>query len=298
MRKRQAASIMRVAYLPAGGYRLDVEVFSVADLRGRVDDAHFRATQRIDFHMLVCVTDGGFDFTVDFSPVPCRPGSLLALRPGQALHFNMQAGWNGWVVIFRPEFLAPLQSTVRIDELRAHTSLQALPAHTPLDGGEMYAVQNTIMQMHSDSLSGWPSETLHPLLRHQLYSLLLRLHLSHGRQASQTGASTVSLQRFRRFQQVLEGNFASQHQVSAYAKALGCSERSLTRTTLEVAGVQAKAFIAARINLEAKRLLAQTGLPVATIAEQLGFGEAANFIKFFKRDAGCSPGEFRRQHSA
>ncbi|HEY5805480.1 MAG TPA: helix-turn-helix domain-containing protein [Lysobacter sp.] len=298
MQKRQGASIMRVGYQPPAEYGLDVEVFTVADLRTRVDEAHFRVTQRIDFHMLICVTDGEFDYTVDFAPVACQPGSLLALRPGQALHFNMQANWNGWVVIFRPEFLAPLRTSVRADELKAHASLQALPTHVLLGGEEMRAVLHTIVQMHDDSAMGWSGDDLHPLLRHQLYSLLLRLHLSHGRQESQSGVSVVSLQRFRRFQQLLEENFASQQQVGAYAKALGCSERSLTRTTLEVAGVQAKAFIAARINLEAKRLLAQTALPVGDIAGQLGFDEAANFVRFFRRGAGCAPGAFRRQHSA
>ncbi|HEY5851707.1 MAG TPA: helix-turn-helix domain-containing protein [Lysobacter sp.] len=275
-----------------------MEVFTVADLRSRVDEAHFRVTQRIDFHMLICVTEGAFDYTVDFAPVRCQAGSLLALRPEQALHFNMQAHWNGWVVIFRPEFLAPLRASVRVDELKAHASLQALPTHIRLDDDELRAVLHTIEQMHDDSAMGWPGEELHPLLRHQLYSLLLRLHLSQGRQESLSGASAVVLQRFRRFQQLLEENFASQHQVGAYAKALGCSERSLTRTTLEVAGMQAKAFIDARINLEAKRLLAQTALPVGDIAGQLGFGEAANFVKFFRRGAGCAPGAFRRQHSA
>jgi AraC-like DNA-binding protein len=298
MRNRQSDSIMRVAYQPPGEYGLDVEIFTVADLRGRVDEAHFGVTQRIGFHMLICVTDGRFDYTVDFTVVPCRPGSLLALRPEQALHFNMQARWDGWVVIFRPEFLAPLQTSVRIDELKAHSSLQALPNHMALEGDEYRAVLDTIVRMHADSAAGWASDEVHPLLRHQLYSLLLRLHLSHGRQASQSGASVASLQRFRRFQQMLESNYAQHHQVAAYAKALGCSERSLTRTTLEVAGVQAKAFIAARINLEAKRLLAQTALPIATIAGQLGFDDVANFIKFFKRDAGCAPGEFRREHSS
>ena len=222
MRKRQVDSILRVAYQPPGEYGLDVEVFTVADLRGRVDDAHFRVTQRIDFHMLICVTDGRFDYTVDFNAIPCRPGSLLALRPEQALHFNMQANWNGWVVIFRPQFLAPLRTTVRIDELKAHASLQSLPNHMALAGEGHRAGLVTSTRRAAGSGWGWPADELHPLLRHQLYSLLLRLHLSHGRQESQSGASVASLQRFRRFQHMLETNFARQHQVAAYAKALGC----------------------------------------------------------------------------
>jgi AraC-like DNA-binding protein len=57
--------------------------------------------------------------------------------------------------------------------------------------------------------------------------------------------------------------------------------------------MSAKAFISKRINLEAKRLLAHTDLPVGVIAEKLGFQEATHFSKFFKREARCTPKEFR-----
>ena len=62
--------------------------------------------------------------------------------------------------------------------------------------------------------------------------------------------------------------------------------------------MNAKAFIASRISLEAKRLLVHTDLSVTLIAESLGFEEATNFIKFFKREAGCTPAEFRREQDA
>ena len=105
------------------------------------------------------------------------------------------------------------------------------------------------------------------------------------------------MQRFKRFQQLLETRFSVQHQVAAYAKQLGCTEKSLTRATMDGAGVKAKAYIDARINLEAKRLLAQTAIPIARIGDQIGFDEATNFVKFFKREVGCAPGAFRRQHA-
>ncbi len=54
----------------------------------------------------------------------------------------------------------------------------------------------------------------------------------------------------------------------------------------------------ARINLEAKRLLAHTVLPVAVIGERLGFADPTNFGKFFVRTVGCSPGRFRRRQIA
>lgn len=54
-----------------------------------------------------------------------------------------------------------------------------------------------------------------------------------------------------------------------------------------------KAFLVNRIVLEAKRLLAHTALPVAAIGDRLGFAEATNFVKFFRRETGMPPGAFR-----
>jgi len=34
-------------------------------------------------------------------------------------------------------------------------------------------------------------------------------------------------------------------------------------------------------------------VPVSTIADQLGFDEATNFVEFFRREAGWTPGAFR-----
>jgi AraC-like DNA-binding protein len=85
------------------------------------------------------------------------------------------------------------------------------------------------------------------------------------------------VQRFKRFRQTVEQCFANWHQVADYANQLGCTEKTLTRAAMAATGMSAKVFIASRINLEAKRLLAHTDLPVALIADKLGFDEATNF---------------------
>ena len=69
----------------------------------------------------------------------------------------------------------------------------------------------------------------------------------------------------------------------------------MARAVTAVRGTTAKAVIAARINLEAKRLLVHTDLAVAGIAQKLGFDEATNFSKFFKLEVGCAPAEFRKR---
>ncbi|MGN6701895.1 MAG: helix-turn-helix transcriptional regulator [Burkholderiaceae bacterium] len=134
------------------------------------------------------------------------------------------------------------------------------------------------------------------LLRHQLCALLLRLVLANAQHAGHAVSPSISLQRYQHFRQLVEREFAARHRISDYAAQLYCTEKSLTRAIQEVAGMSAKAYLDARISLEAKRLLAHTSLPVAMIAEQIGFNEATNFVKFFRREAACTPGEFRRLH--
>ena len=292
------ADIERFDYRPPGAYGLDLEVFPMSDLRQRGPEGEVHRTHRYAFHMLVLVTRGRCTQVVDFEPVPCAPGSLLGIRPGQAHNFGLAEDWEGWVMLLRPEFLLAAGAAPASD-LRLVVGLERFPAHLALGDGEARTVADAIVQMCADAAADAPSQDLHALLRYQLYALLTRLAIAHNQRSQRGGnrepANHRAMQRFERFRQLLEQRFAEWHQVADYAGPLGCTEKSLARATSAAAGTSAKAFIAARICLEAKRLLLHTGVPVARIAERLGFDEATNFSKFFRRETGCTPAEFRRQ---
>lgn len=170
--------------------------------------------------------------------------------------------------------------------------------HLFLRDHELRSVTDVVVQMRADAGIDAPSKDVHALLRYQLYALLLRLSIFHDRQEVRACANIRAMQRFKDFKQLVEKDFARWHQVAEYAEQLECTAKSLTRATREAASTNAKAFIASRINLEAKRLLAHTDVSVTLIAERLGFDEVTNFIKFFKRDTGCTPAAFRRQQDA
>lgn len=294
MRKRQkTAEIQKIAYQPSGSHQLDIEVLQVSELRSRIGRIQFGIAHRIGFYQLMCVTAGRCDHTVDFRPFPCTPSTLLNLRPAQAQQFDATHDWEGWLVIFRPEFLLPQQATT-VSELRMAVDLDALPQHLYLSVRESETITRSVNQMHEDARLDAPPADIHGLLRHQLYSLLLRLQILHGQRQSVSTPTGVLLKRFQRFQHFLEKNFARWHRVIDYSAAIGCSGKSLNRAVLEATGDTAKAYIAARIILEAKRLLAHTDVPIGLISEQVGFDESTNFIKFFRREVGFSPGRFRR----
>lgn len=298
-RAKASADIQRLGYQPKASYRLDLDVFTMADLRRRSSKEKVRTTHRYEFHTLVCVTQGACTQVVDFKPISCAPGSLLALRPGQAHNFGHDDGWDGWIVLFRPEFLLPstTATTVRRD-LQLAIDLETLAEHVALRADELRTVTASIQQMRDDARLEAPLEDANALVRHQLLALLTRVGILQGRQQAKAPVSSPALQRFKRFQKLVEDRFKEWHQVAIYARQLGCTEKSLARAVAASAGTTAKAFIGARITLEAKRLLVHTTLPVATIADSLGFEEATNFGKFFKREAACTPAEFRRGQGA
>jgi AraC-like DNA-binding protein len=291
--KKRRNGIRQLEYRPPGAYLLDVEVFSVSDLRRRVDQTELDFTHRYTFHTLLCVSEGTCTQLVDFQLVACEPGSLLVLRPGQAHRLGVEEDWDGWLALFRSEFLPPAPTAV--PDLEVAVGLERLPWHMRLSAHELREVTSAFGRMRDDAAIAAPPKEVQALLRYQLYAILARLSIIHSRQEVSTASARASgLQRFRDFQQLVDQNFGRWHQVADYARHLGCAARSLTRATAEAAGISAKAFIVSRINLEAKRLLAHTDQTVSQIAESLGFDEETNFVKFFKRDTGCTPGAFRR----
>lgn len=290
---KTSTDIQRLRYRPEATYQLDLEAYTAADLRQRGSKEKVRTTHRYEFHMLVCVTHGACTQVVDFKPIPCAPGSLLYLRPGQAHNFGPDEHWDGWIVLSRSEFVLPASTAPH--NLKLAIDLERLPEHIVLNANELRTVAGSIEQMREDTQLEAPHDDVNALLRHEFHALLTRLSILQGREQAQEPVISPALQRSKRFQQLVEKRFAQWHQVADYASQLGYSEKSLARAVAASMGMSAKGFIAARIVLEAKRLLVHTDLPVATIAEKLGFHEATNFSKFFRREADATPAEFRRR---
>jgi len=125
----------------------------------------------------------------------------------------------------------------------------------------------------------------------------LVLRLAHGGEGLPTDATAADggYATFVRFHQAVERDFARTRRVEDYARALGYSVRTLTRACLAATGHPAKEYIDARVVLEAKRQLVHTSTPVLAIAADLGFRDASDFTKFFRRrdPDGRTPAEFR-----
>lgn len=92
------------------------------------------------------------------------------------------------------------------------------------------------------------------------------------------------------------GGFGSGGVLAEGASYGGSSLKTLTRACTAAAGRTVKHVIDGRAALEARRLLAHTDEPVATIARRLGLPEPTDFGTFFTRHTGVTPGAVRQTH--
>ena len=67
-----------------------------------------QAPQRLPYHLLALTTAGHGTVEVDFEPRTCRPGTLLWIRPGQAVHLGGRNGMNADMVAWRRDLFARL----------------------------------------------------------------------------------------------------------------------------------------------------------------------------------------------
>jgi AraC-like DNA-binding protein len=296
-RQRPTEDIPRVRYEAPAGYDLDVEIFSLGEFRRRVTKDHLRNPQRVEFHLLVAFTEGRCQRMIDFVSYSCRRGTLLLLRPGQIQQFDVHADdWDGWMIMFRPEFIPSAMSGVGAGPVDLMQAVNELPAHRHLSGPDQQAVLETLSRMAADARSQPDTVGLRDLLRHTLLALLSRLVVIARKDAPPMPLAPAVLRQFGRYRLAVEREFTRLHRVGDYAKLIGCTPKTLQRACMAAAGVSAKAYLSERVALEAKRLLVHTDQPVSAVSDLLGFDEVTNFVKFFRRLSGAAPGAFRARH--
>ena len=276
--------IRTVIYRSPADAPFGVEVMSFDQLRGMARASRRAAPQRPRFHVLAVVEQGAGHHTADFERYALAPGSALWIRPGQVHQLDGVEQVQGTIVLFQPDFLAPgTLAQAAADDIFGAKGWVLTESRKPL---ALLALEH--LRTEYVRGAGDPVPERIEVLRQLLTVLVLRVLPESG-----IGAVRAD-EAFLRFREEVEQHFAASRQVSWYAQRLGYSVRTLARATSTAVGLGAKEFIDQRVLLEAKRLLVHGDLTVAQCARQVGFDDTANFGKFFERQVGLPPGEFRR----
>lgn len=97
-----------------------------------------------------------------------------------------------------------------------------------------------------------------------------------------------------RFKNLLTTELKREKSPSAYAGMLNITEGYLNEAVRRVTGMNVSAYIRYQVVTEAKRELMYTSLSAKEIAYSLGYDDYVYFSKLFKKAAGVSPVEYRK----
>lgn len=99
---------------------------------------------------------------------------------------------------------------------------------------------------------------------------------------------------FRNFRKLINQHFTNLKLPKEYTDLLYVTPNHLNALCKDLVGKSAGELIRDRILLEAKRLLINAELSIAEIAYRLNFTDNSYFTKFFKKQTGSTPEEFKK----
>lgn len=97
----------------------------------------------------------------------------------------------------------------------------------------------------------------------------------------------------REYHFLVEKHFKEKHSVADYADLLYKSPKTLSNIFKKLGSKTPLQFIKDRRLLEAKRLLSFSNYTISEVGFNLGFSDVQSFSRFFKRESGISPINYR-----
>lgn len=253
----------------AGGSVLMVE---------RIDHATaFTAPHRHAFTQFVLIEAGTGTHSIDFSPVPIRAGEIHVLAPGQVHEWRADAGLRVTALMFSED---ALHGVGKLPE-RVHELVLLGAAPLALGAQSLSRVRRlleAIAEAGSLEIAG-----------HLVAALLLECTGEERLRFETTAHSPLT----RSFLRIVLRSPDARMTVSKCAARLGVTAGYLTEQVVADTGSTPGRVLRTAIAREAQRMLSGTAMSAAQISAELGFSEPSYFSRFFRREVGCTPTDYR-----
>lgn len=258
---------------------------AMAKLNRLLDDS-------ISYFSYTLVTKGTAEVDFNGSRITLNPRDLMITTPGAKVY----------TLEVSDDFAA---LCLMADETTTYGSANARYAVLTAYAPSMILSQNklSLSDAHYEALLKWMTEMVRygsadtPLVNEFLISLhslfvcqLMDVEcLTDSEEYQYTHPSEI----FLNFLRLLPANYARHHDIRFYADRLAVTTIYLSRIVRRHSGQTVKDHIDRLLLSDALTLLKRTDKPVAAIAEILNFANPQSFCKFFVRNKGISPREYR-----
>ncbi len=272
-------------------HRLEVRApdalpFSVGtfDTIGPMSRAAF--PHRHTFYEIVHVTGGTGDHVIDFTRWELGPPQLAVIAPGQVHHWDAR-DLSGFVVLFTDDFL--------LEHPADRETLRRL-SQRPWQLDERAAEETSRLVAELDEEFRCGGQGTDSVLRALMHVLIVRAGRLPGLADPRPPARAQAVG--TEFARLLGRPDLGLWSVGALAERIGVTPGYLTDAVKTATGRTAAQLMREARTREAKRFLLGTDLTVRQVASRVGFADPAYFCRFFRRETGLSPGDYRRTGDA
>lgn len=152
---------------------------------------------------------------------------------------------------------------------------------------------DNLMRVFDDELES-EDELQLEMLQMLLKRLLILCTRIYKNQNNYNALDKYSTDIVREYNFLVEQHFKTRHTVLEYAEMLNKSPKTISNIFSKLKTKTPLQFIQDRIMLEARRLLRYTDTPVKEIAYELGYEDLQTFSRFFKKNEGFSPSQYKK----
>lgn len=246
---------------------------------------------RHSFYHLVLFTEGSGRHTIDFHHFEATPYQIYFMIPGQVHTWDFEGEMEGYVVNFSDSFfksflLQPeyLDSFSFLDQ---DSSNNVLMLSEPIRAHVCRLFEELLSQ--NARATAWRDDMVRVLLL-QIFLIIEQSDSVDRKKNAEKGKNAT----VRNFIRLIDKHYDQLRLPGQYAEMLNVTPNHLNALCKEHLGMQAGELIRNRIVLEAKRLLINLDLTVSEIAYKLNFNDNSYFTKFFRKETGMTPEDFRK----
>lgn len=246
---------------------------------------------RVEFFILLFITEGQGYHTIDFTEFELSRGSLLTIRKDQIHKFSKSENIKGFILLFTNDFLVSY-----LEQQESHKTLQLFNELLTVPKIQLtkqiyIEVHEIVERIRAEYFQEMDEYSL-GIIRSELHILITKLYRVKSKD-NQILVSKKYLSSFINFQKLVEEHVSNTTRVTDYARMMAVSTKTLNTISKNIVKQTAKEFIDDVSITQIKRLLINTSLNVNEIAYASGFDEPSNLYKYFKRNVGLTPEEFR-----
>lgn len=251
------------------------------------------ARRPVDFHpqpgfMLACILASKSD--------QAPAGTLIAANPNQPLEIPGQgAGPRAGLEIILVRIDPPLlvETAARLGMHRAGSAISFRATGRPIADARLLAACESMAREIRGGETGWREVVASQVRQLAIYLLRSLLNVERSDRIELSRAGMVD-RRLRLAIEFMHDNCARELSLSEIAGAAFLSEFHFSRLFKRITGSSPSTYLSAVRIERARRLLAETDLPITEVGARVGYSSQSHFTKVFRQATGFTPLAWRR----